>query len=37
VLFGELFVDGVALTRWDMAGAALALCGMAVIAFQPAA
>lgn len=30
-------VDGVALTRWDMAGAALALCGMAVIAFQPAA
>ena len=31
------FVDGVALTRWDMAGAALALCGMAVIAFQPAA
>ena len=31
------FVDGVALTRWDMAGAVLALCGMAVIAFQPAA
>nr|WP_315395168.1 YnfA family protein [uncultured Duganella sp.] len=30
------FVDGVALTRWDMAGAAMALCGMAVIALQPA-
>jgi small multidrug resistance family-3 protein len=30
------FVDGIALSRWDMAGAALALCGMAVIAFQPA-
>lgn len=28
-------VDGIALTRWDLAGAALALCGMAVIAFQP--
>ena len=30
------FVDGIALSRWDMAGAALALGGMAVIAFQPA-
>lgn len=30
------FVDGVALTRWDAAGAALALAGMAVIALQPA-
>jgi small multidrug resistance family-3 protein len=29
-------VDGVALTRWDLLGAALALAGMAVIAFQPA-
>ena len=29
------FVDGVALTRWDAAGAALALAGMAVIALQP--
>jgi small multidrug resistance family-3 protein len=28
-------VDGVALTRWDAAGAALALAGMAVIALQP--
>ncbi|CAM2173731.1 MULTISPECIES: YnfA family protein [Burkholderia] len=28
-------VDGVALTRWDVAGAALALGGMAVIALQP--
>lgn len=28
-------VDGVALTRWDWAGAALALAGMAVIALQP--
>lgn len=31
------FVDGVALTRWDIAGAAIALCGMAVIALQPPA
>lgn len=31
------FVDGVALTRWDMAGAAIALVGMAVIALQPSA
>jgi small multidrug resistance family-3 protein len=30
------FVDGIALSRWDLAGAAFALCGMAVIAFQPA-
>jgi small multidrug resistance family-3 protein len=29
------FVDGVALTRWDMAGAGIALVGMAVIALQP--
>jgi len=28
-------VEGVALTRWDVAGAAIALAGMAVIAFQP--
>lgn len=28
-------VDGIALTRWDVAGAALALAGMAVIALQP--
>lgn len=31
------FVDGVSLTRWDMAGAGVALLGMAVIALQPAA
>jgi small multidrug resistance family-3 protein len=30
-------VDGVALTRWDISGAAIALAGMAVIALQPAA
>lgn len=29
------FVDGIELSRWDMAGAALALAGMAVIALQP--
>ena len=29
------FVDGVSLSRWDAAGAALALAGMAVIALQP--
>ncbi|MFT5589545.1 MAG: small multidrug resistance family-3 protein [Bradyrhizobium sp.] len=29
------FVDGVVLTRWDIAGAAIALLGMAVIALQP--
>ncbi len=28
-------VDGISLTRWDMAGAAIALIGMAVIALQP--
>lgn len=30
------FVDGMALTRYDAAGAVLALAGMAVIALQPA-
>jgi len=30
-------VDGVALTRWDWAGAAVALAGMAIIALQPTA
>jgi len=30
-------VDGVPLTRWDGAGALLALAGMAVIGLQPAA
>lgn len=29
------WVDGVALTRWDVIGAAIALIGMAVIALQP--
>ncbi len=29
------FIDGVTLTRWDIAGAAIALLGMAVIALQP--
>ena len=28
--------DGVALTPWDVAGASIALVGMAVIALQPA-
>ena len=28
-------VDGVALSRWDIAGAAIVLAGMAVIALQP--
>jgi small multidrug resistance family-3 protein len=28
-------VDGVSLTRWDMAGAGIALVGMAVIVLQP--
>ena len=28
-------VDGIALSRWDIAGAGLALAGMAVIALQP--
>jgi small multidrug resistance family-3 protein len=31
------FVDGVALTRWDVAGAAVTLTGMAIIALQPGA
>jgi small multidrug resistance family-3 protein len=31
------FVDGIALSRWDVAGAGLALAGMAVIALQPPA
>jgi small multidrug resistance family-3 protein len=30
-------VEGVALTRWDWAGAAVALAGMAIIALQPEA
>lgn len=30
------FVDGVALTRWDVLGAGIALTGMAGIALQPA-
>ena len=30
-------VDGVTLTRWDLAGASIALIGMAVIALQPEA
>ncbi len=30
-------VDGVALTRWDVAGAAVALVRMAIIALQPTA
>ena len=29
------FVDGVALTRWDVAGAVIALVGMGVIVVQP--
>ena len=29
-------VDGIALTRWDLMGAGIALTGMAVIALQPA-
>jgi small multidrug resistance family-3 protein len=28
-------VDGVSLTRWDIAGAVVALSGMAIIAMQP--
>lgn len=31
------WVDSVALTRWDVAGAAVALVGMAIIALQPSA
>lgn len=30
------FVDGLPLSRWDLTGAAVALCGMAIIALQPA-
>lgn len=30
------FVDGIALTRWDWAGATITLVGMAVIVLQPA-
>ena len=30
-------IDGIALTRWDIAGAGVALVGMAIIALQPAA
>lgn len=30
-------MNGVALTRWDLAGASVALAGMAIIALQPAA
>jgi small multidrug resistance family-3 protein len=30
-------VEGIALTRYDMAGAAIAILGMAVIAMQPSA
>ncbi len=30
-------IDGIPLTRWDLAGAVLALAGMAVIALQPQA
>lgn len=30
-------VDGMALSRWDVAGAILALAGMALIALQPSA
>lgn len=31
------FAEGVALTRWDVAGACVALMGMAIIALQPMA
>lgn len=30
-------VDGISLTRWDVAGACVALAGMAIIALQPIA
>ena len=30
-------IDGIALTRWDIAGAGVALVGVAIIALQPAA
>jgi small multidrug resistance family-3 protein len=29
------FIDGVVLTRWDVAGACVALLGMAIIVLQP--
>jgi small multidrug resistance family-3 protein len=29
------WVDGIALTRWDMVGAAMAFAGMAIITLQP--
>lgn len=29
------FVEGIALSRWDVSGAAVALAGMAMIALQP--
>jgi small multidrug resistance family-3 protein len=29
------FIDGVALTRWDVTGACVALLGMAIIVLQP--
>jgi small multidrug resistance family-3 protein len=29
------FIDGVALTRWDITGACVALLGMAIIVLQP--
>lgn len=29
------FIDGVALTRWDITGACVALVGMAIIVLQP--
>jgi small multidrug resistance family-3 protein len=29
------FVDGIALSRWDIVGASMALAGMAIIAMQP--
>ena len=35
-LFWLRLVDGNALTRWDLAGAALTLLGMALISLQPA-
>ncbi len=31
------FVDGLPLSRWDLAGAGIALAGMAIIALQPSA
>ena len=34
-LFWLYWVDGVVLTKWDIAGAAVALTGMAIIVLQP--